>query len=321
MLSRVAEHLYWMARYVERAENTARVVGVNANLLLDLPRGIAPGWKPLVDVTGGNHAFEERYKEYGERQVVKFLLGDSDNSGSVIGCLWAARENCRTVRDILPRQAWELLNELYLKAGDELQSGLTKGGRHAYLRHIIRGSQLLTGMLGSVMTRDEGYHFLRLGRNLERADMTTRLIDVRSADLLPEDVADLRPFDTIQWMSVLGSLSAYQMYRREMQVQVRRQDVLKFLFKDVLFPRAVMHCLDAVEESVGPLKNNADTLKAVRTAVRKLQRTKVEKLEQEALHRFVDALQLNFITIHDTMACTYFLPPDEDSQEQTQHAA
>lgn len=310
MLSRVAEHLYWMARYVERAENTARVVGVNANLLLDLPKGLDPGWKPLIDVTGANDVFEGRYREYGERQVLKFLLGDRDNGSSVLSSLWEARENCRTVRDILPRQAWELLNELYLQSGEDLQSGLTKRGRHGYLRRIVRGSQLLSGMLDSVLSRDEGYHFLRLGRNLERADMTTRIIDVRSADLLPAEVADLRPFDTIQWVSVLNSLSAYQMYRRAMQVQVRRQEVLTFLFKNTIFPRSVMHCLDAVEESVGPLKNNGDVLQSVRSMVNKLARTKVEKLEQEALHEFVDSIQLSFTKIHDTLAKTYFLPID-----------
>jgi uncharacterized alpha-E superfamily protein len=320
MLSRVAEHLYWLARYVERAENTARVVGVNANLLLDLPRGIAPGWKPLIDVTGANATFEERYQEYGERQVVKFLLGDRDNPGSVINSLWAARENCRTVRDILPRQAWELLNELHIYAGETLQSGLTKRGRHVYLRHIIRGSQLLTGMLGAIMTRDEGYQFLRLGRNLERADMTSRLIDVRSADLLPDDVADLRPFDTVQWISVLNSLSAYQMYRRAMQVQVRRQEVLKFLFKDSRFPRAILHCVDAVEESVGPLKNNTAALDASRRVAKKILRTRVERLEQIALHQFVDDLQLGFTEMHGAIAATYFLPAGSESQSQTQAA-
>ena len=316
MLSRVAENLYWLARYVERAENMARLVGVNANLLLDLPRGIAPGWKPLIDITGAKAAFEDRYHEYGERQVVKFLLGDADNPGSVLTSLRGARENCRTVRDIMPREAWELLNELYLYAGDQLQAGLTKRGRHIYLRHIISNSQMLNGMLDSVLSRDEGYQFLRLGSHLERADMTTRIIDVRSADLLPEEATGLRPFDTIQWRSVLTSLSAYQMYRQHMHVQVKRQDVLKFLFKDQQFPRAVLYCIDAVEEGVGSLKNNGAPLKAARSLATKIQRTRVEKLEQAALNAFVDELQMGVIQIHEAIAGTYFLPSMEQSQAQ-----
>ena len=308
MLSRVAENLHWMARYVERAENSARLVSVNANLLLDLPRGLAPGWKPLIDITGLNAVFEDRYQDYGERQVVKFLLADPENPGSVLTSLSSARDNCRTVRDNLPRQAWEMLNELQIRAEDDLQSGLTKRGRHAYLKSVITSCQMLNGMLGSVMTRNAGYQFLRTGRNLERADMTTRIIDVRTADLLPEDVADLRPFDTIQWVSVLHSLSAYQMYRRAMQVQVRRPDVLRFLFTNALFPRAILHCLNTVEESLSTLTHNADVLKVVRSTALRIQRVKVERLDQTALHNYVDDLQLRFMGIHEAIATTYFLP-------------
>ena len=320
MLSRVAENLYWLARCVERTENTARIVGVNANLLLDLPRGIAPGWKPLIDITGANATFEQHYQEYGERQVVKFLLSDADNPGSVLTSLRGARENCRTVRDILPREAWELLNELYLYAGDQLQAGLTKRGRHSYLRHIISRSQMLNGMLETVLSRDEGYQFLRLGAHLERADMTTRIIDVRSADLLPDEVTGLLPFDTIQWRSVLTSMSAYQMYRQHMHVQVRRQDVLRFLFKDQWFPRAVLSCIDAVEEGIGSLKNNAAPLTAARAVAAKIQRTRVERLQQDALHEFVDELQLGITSVHDAIAAAYFLPPPVTEQQADQAA-
>jgi uncharacterized alpha-E superfamily protein len=123
MLSRVAENIYWLARYVERAENTARIVTVNANLLLDLPKGIAPGWRPLIDITGANALFEEHYKDYGERQVVRFLLGDERYPGSILSALGAARENCRTIRDVVPREAWEQINELYLFAREELAKG------------------------------------------------------------------------------------------------------------------------------------------------------------------------------------------------------
>jgi uncharacterized alpha-E superfamily protein len=141
MLSRVAENIYWMARYVERAENTARLVRVNANLLLDLPRGIAPGWEPLVSIMGMDREFRQRYTRVSERNVVKFLLGDSSNHCSILSSLRAARENCRTVRDIIPRSGWEQLNELYLVAKENLHAGLTKSGRHGYLARIIAGSQ------------------------------------------------------------------------------------------------------------------------------------------------------------------------------------
>ena len=201
MLSRVAENVYWMARYVERAENTARLVRVNANLLLDLPRGIAPGWEPLVTITGMDEEFHARYGEANERNVVKFLIGDGANINSILCSLRAARENCRTVREIVPRSGWEQINELYLYAKENMSAGLTKKGRHSYLARVISGSQTINGLLDSIIARDEAYQFLRIGRNLERADMTTRIIDVRSADLLPEETAESKAFDTIQWMS------------------------------------------------------------------------------------------------------------------------
>ncbi len=307
MLSRVAENMYWMARYVERAEDTARLVTVNANLLLDLPRGIAPGWRPMVDICGANAQFEERYGEYSERHVLRFLLGDTDNPGSVLSALTAARESCRTIRDAVPREGWEQINELYLFAKDNLAAGITKGGRHTYLKRIVVGAQTITGLLAGTMSHDLGYDFIRIGRNLERADMTSRIIDVRSADLL-QTTSDLRPFDTIQWVSVLKSLTGYQMYRRSMQVAVSRAQVLKFLFQGRDFPRAFLHCVDAVEVSIAPLPKPDAPLRVVARVKRTVQETDVGQLELAALHQFVDDLQLGLTELHTELAGAYFLP-------------
>ncbi len=308
MLSRVAENIYWMCRYIERAENVARVVSVNANLQLDLPQGVAAQWRPLIDIAGANATFEERFPDYGERQVVRFLLGDRDSPSSVRSCLLRARENCRTVRDILPREAWEYLTELQLYVDEHLVDGLTKRGRHAFLEHIIRASQMTMGLLGSVMTRDVGYQFLRLGRNLERADMTTRFIDMRlsvgQSDKLPDKVT----LETLRWVNVLGSLSAYHMYRRKMQAQVGRQHVLWFLFMDDEFPRSFMHCLNAVEECLGNLDANRPCLLAVRKVVNDLEQVRLEDIELSALVSLVDRLQLGLMDIHATIARMYFLP-------------
>lgn len=308
MLSRVAEHIYWMGRYVERAENTARLINVNAFLLLDLPKGVAPGWEPLIAITGQEGEFESRYKDYGERNVVRFLIGDMDNPGSILSALNQARENCRTIRDIVPKATWELLTELNIYARDNLQSGLAKKGRHAYLEHIIEGSQLLTGMLGATLSRDEAWSFLRVGRNLERADMTTRIIDVRTANLLPDETSELRPFETIQWMSVLKSLSSYHMYRRRMQVRVQRGEVLRFLFQDTTFPRSVLHCLQAVEQEVGGLPSNTACQDEIRALQEKVADAKVERLKQDKLHQYVDRIQLGLSKVHETLAAGYFLP-------------
>jgi uncharacterized alpha-E superfamily protein len=319
MLSRVAENIYWMARYVERAENTARIVTVNANLLLDLPKGIAPGWRPLVDITGSNPLFEEHYKDYSERNVVRFLLADERNSGSILAALMAARENCRTIRDFVPREVWELLNEIYLFARADLPKGMTKGGRHAYLKRVIQGAQNINGLLSGTMLHDQGYDFLHLGRFLERADMTTRIIDVRSANLLPEEATELRPFETIQWVSVLKSMTAYQAYRRSEQIRVLRGPVLRFLFQNEAFPRSVVHCIEALRISLSKLPRNDSALRVAGRLKRNLEGTEPRRLNQQQLHAFIDDLQVGIGDLHEELARTWFPPPPEaQSQSQTQ---
>ena len=309
MLSRVAENIYWLARYVERAENTARLVRVSSHLELDTPRGIAPGWLPLVEIAGLHDEFFSVEREPNERNIVRFLIGDTHNPGSIISSLVMARENCRTVREVVPRSAWERINELYLFARENTQSGLTKSGRDAYLEGIIAGSQGITGLLGSVMYRDAAWHFARLGRNLERADMTTRIIDVRSTDLFADDGLESRSLDTLQWISVLRSLSGYQAYRRHMAIRVSRRDVLEFLFHDSTFPRSVLHCVNAVDESLGELEDKGSPLRLAHAMQRRLRRTKVEELDQAALHAFIDELQIDTMKVHAAIADTYFPPP------------
>jgi uncharacterized alpha-E superfamily protein len=309
MLSRVAENIYWLARYIERAENTARIVTVNANLLLDLPKGIAPGWQPLIDITGTTTLFEERYKDYSERNVVRFLLGDERHNASIMASLAAARENCRTIRDIVPRECWEQINSMYLFASEQLSKGLTKTGRHAYLRQLITNIHMLIGLLESTMLRDQGYAFLLLGLALERADMTTRIADVRSASLLPPEADELRPFDTIQWVSVLKSMTAYQMYRRSAQIRVQRTPVLKFIFHNALFPRSVRYCLELAKSILDGLPRNELALKSIGRLTRNLDGVVLERLDQTDLHHFIDDLQCGIADLHTDIATTWFLPP------------
>jgi len=312
MLSRVAENIYWMARYLERAEDTARLVSVNTNLLLDLPAGIAPGWEKLIWISGAAEIFREHYEECNERRALRFLMGDPQNPSSVLSSLNGLRENCRTIRDIVPRESWEQINELYLNSKENLQSGLTKRGRHAYLKRVIQGCQTIAGSMAGTMNHDQGYQFLRIGRFIERADMTTRIIDVRSADLLPEDTPELRPFDNIQWMSVLKSLTGYQMYRQSMQARVRRPDVLKFLFLSRAFPRSVLYSLGAVEAGASTLVHSEEPLRIVGRLKRLLQETDVVALDQDSLHQFVDDVQLGLTELHDAIRREYFLSePDE----------
>lgn len=306
MLSRVAENIYWMARYIERAENTARLINVTTNLVLDMPRSANVGWEPIIEIMGGEEIFHEHYDSSDERNILKFMIADLHNPCSIIGSLQLARDNARTIRDIIPRETWESINDLYIYAKSNAQSGISRKNRHYYLQKVILGAQTITGQLAGTMYHDLGYDFLRLGRNLERADMTTRIIDVRSADLLEEEHESLTPYENIQWMSVLKSLTAYQMYRRIVQVRVRRPDVLKFLLQERKFPRAFYHALCEVENCLKNLPKNKQGIAHIKQLQDTVLSANPEKLEQAELHKFIDKLQFGLMKINTDITDSYF---------------
>jgi uncharacterized alpha-E superfamily protein len=309
MLSRVAEHIYWMARYIERAENTARLINVNTNLILDLPKSANIGWMPIIEILGTEQLFNEQYDSPEERNVLRFIISDQKNPGSIVSSLALARENARTIRDIIPRETWERINDLFMFAKSNAQSGIARRHRYDYLSKVITGAQTITGQLAGTMLHDIGYDFLRMGRNLERTDMTTRIIDVRSADLFEHEHEALTPYESIQWMSVLKSLTAYQMYRRSVQVRVSRPYVLRFILKDRNFPRAVSHTLGEVEACLASLPRNKEVKKQLGEMQKFVLNADPAVLKQNELHKFIDAMQLKLIQFHETVAETYFAGP------------
>ena len=306
MLARVVENVYWLARYLERAENTARLVSVNTNLLLDLPKGYAPGWQPLIDITGIRALFDAHYARADERDIVEFLIAAPENPCSIVSSFKMARENARTLRDIFPTDSWELLNQFFQEFTEELPTGLNKRNRFNFLKRIVLTSQTITGALEGTMNRNDAYTFLLLGRNLERADMTSRIVDVRSAQLLPEDTPELRPFDTVQWMSVLRSLSGYEMYRLSRRTRVSRQDVLEFVLRGEQFPRACVYSLRQIERCLMMLPRSAGVLDALAGVIEFLGAADLVALDQPGLHELIDRLQLHINGVHDGIAQTYF---------------
>ena len=324
MLSRVAQNIYWMARQIERAEDTARLINVNANLLLDLPRNTTFGWLPLIFIVGAEKLFFEKdpNRLADEANVVKFLISDIDHPNSILSSLAYARENLRTTRDTVPQEAWEQINSLYIYARDHLP---TRRGRFEFMRRVIHGAQQINGLLAGAMSRTAAYSFVWLGRYLERADMTTRILDVRSANLLARTSqistqtqfqtqsqslapaqADQDPFESIQWMSVLKSLSAYQMYRQQVRLRVGGPDVLKFLLQNESFPRSVSFCLKQLETGLRELPGNAASLAAIAPLKQRLGDAAVPELAAEGLHEFIDNLQIGFGDLHDQIAAAYF---------------
>lgn len=312
MLSRVAENMYWFARYLERTEDTARCVTVNTNLFLDLPRGYTPGWEPLLEITGLGEQYRAKYGAVNEKNTLRFLLGDPDNPSSVLASLASARENLRTTRDLMPADAWEHLNSLYLFAQEGLDTGLTRRGRYDYLAGIITRVQEITGLLMGTMTHDDAYAFLRIGRNMERADMTSRILDVRSTNLLDrQEGHDMgaSPFATIQWMHVLRSLSAYEAYRHAVHPRVSAVAALGFLLLHGSFPRSVYHAYGTIATSLEGLPRHDHPLRLVRRLMRVLKQADLPHLAEDSQDRarYLDDLQRQMGDCHQSLNATYFL--------------
>lgn len=310
MLSRSAERLYWFARYIERAENTARLMLVHHHLILDLPKHVRPSWGLLIDVLGANEEFEKTGKKISEKNANEFVFGSRENFGSIISSLKAARENIRTTREVMPSDAWERVNSLYLSVARRGKQGLPRSTRHKVLNDIILRCQQITGMLSGTMNEDEAYQFIRIGRNLERADMTTRIIDVGSAQLLENDDnhEEGNTYRAALWVSVLKSLSAHQMYNQHVSNRINASDVLAFLLQSKLFPRSDIHALQEIKSSISSLPRAEEPVKIIDEVQQELSDAKIPSLRGKELHAFIDELQLHLEQIHEIIFKTWFDP-------------
>lgn len=325
MLSRVAERLYWLGRYLERIECTARLVAVYGNVIIDMPRPAKLVWESLLAITGSTENFNERYSRADERNVVKFLLADKNYPGSLVTAVTLARENARTAREIVPTQSWQGINDLYLYIGGKINAAFARVGRDDVLNEIIEHVQLIVGTLEGTMSRDAPYQFLCAGRYLERADMASRVVDVGVATVFPwvthsggqEQDGTRAAFESVQWMSVLRSLSALQMYRRLVPERVRPHEVAEFLIKDQDFPRAVACSLRSLDGCFSQLPNHKAAHAAVHAARKRLRNAKLrELLAAGELYAFVDDMQVEFNRIHDVICDTWFLPPPDAAAGQ-----
>lgn len=318
MLSRVADNLYWLGRYIVRAENTARLISVHSHLLLDLPRGMQLGWSPLIDILGANQAFAERYgDDSSEANVVRFLMIDTECGSSVAASVAGARELLRVVRDSTPRDAWEQLNGVHLFLQEHGERHLPRAQRQSGLDHVINTMLLLRGILGANMSHDVGYQFMRIGMNIEQADMTTRIVDVRTVDLIQSKTDELQPFQHIQWMSVLRSLTAYQAYRRHEKIRVTGPAVLRFLLQDRGFPRSVMFALTALANALPRLPAYRGSERSIDRVRALIQDANFDRLLEHGLHEWLDEIQIGIGAIHEALTVSYFQPISSQSQTQS----
>jgi uncharacterized alpha-E superfamily protein len=305
-LSRTAERVYWLGRYLERAECTARLVMVNGNLLIDLPQRRPLAWRSLVDIMGTPEHFATLYETADERSVVRYLTVDLRHTGSLLASLGAARENARTIRELMPRVTFEYINELYLQFKDALSASLSRSRVAESMELVLRRVQHLHGFLSATMIHGAAWHFLRIGQFIERADMTTRIIDVRSVDAFAEQGEDLEPFAQLQWRSVLRSLHAMQAYHLCVQQPLAQPLALEFLFKERDLPRSVSYGLSRIRGALRALPRNDKPLSAINRVVRFLEHEDVKKLEGATLHAFIDDLQLKLYELDRTIDRTYF---------------
>ena len=311
MLSRVAESIYWMSRYIERAENAARFVDVNEHLMLDLPPGLPPQWGPLVEITGDIEAFRRRYSAQDEEEVRWFLTFDSENPNSILSSLRAARENARSIRETISSAVWAEINEMYLYVEHHATNRWPP--QHEFLQRVIRASHSVEGATYATLSHEEPWHFARVGRLLERADKTTRILDIRYFTLLPSARDVGSPTDDLHWTAVLQSVSALEMYRQR-HGMVRMEATAEFLVLDERFPRSVHNCLRRANASLhaitgspaGTYRNAAE--RRLGRLVADLDYTAIDEVIVEGLHEFLDGMQAQINGAGAALRDTFFAP-------------
>jgi uncharacterized alpha-E superfamily protein len=326
MLSRVANSIYWMCRYIERAENVARFISVNLNLLLDMPSEKGKHWEPLVMITGDQAQFEKKNSDYNRDAVIRFLTFDRDYPNSILSCLAAARENGRSIREIISSEMWEHLNNFYLELADAKSLTMALEDPHRFFKIIQMRSHLFTGLMDSTMSHGEAWNFARIGMMMERADKTSRILDVKYFMLLPQ--ADLvnTPIDNIQWTAVLKSASAFEMYRKKHH-HITPRKVAGFLIFDSQFPRSIRHCIAKAQiclhrisgSPTGSARNDVEKMLGRLKA--DIEYTDIDEVVDHGLHEYLDRLQTRLNQVDGAIGTTFFnLKPliENATQEQSQ---
>jgi uncharacterized alpha-E superfamily protein len=311
MLSRVADSLYWINRYVERAENISRFVEVSEAMALDCPPGSAEPWLPLIDANGERELFDQLYPTGNSEEVVRFLVRDEKNPSSLVNCIGVARENARQIRDVITTEMWEQINDLHwsIQEGERFWDQPPQ----EQLREIRRGCQLFYGITDATLSRDHSWQFSRLGRLLERADKTTRILDVKYFLLLPspEDVGGV--LDELQWISLLRCAGAYQMFRQSRQQMIEPKAVASFLLLDPSFPRSVRYCLERIKDTLRIVSGRSlpgapDALECLSgLTLARWSYTSIDELIADGLHEAIDGLQSDLNRLHNLIEQRYFV--------------
>jgi uncharacterized alpha-E superfamily protein len=312
LLSRIAESAYWAARYLERAEATARLVKAQTELILDLPLAAGVSWSPLLAVTGSGEEFLSRHADPAEEEIIAFLTADTEHPGSIVASLERARHDLRITRSLLPRTAWEEVNQLYLWATDTRFQAVDRRTRMEWMDRVIRRCHLLAGVVADTMLHDNCYSFLEIGRFVERADMTTRVLDVQSLILMGNAQGPVRPYADVTWMGSLRSLEAVQVLRAA-RLGTSGPEALRLLLKEPRFPRSVEHCLTRVSRSLIELPRSDQPMAACAELQQVLETVDLSAQSGDTLHEMVSELQDGIARLHELLTDTYFLVAPADS--------
>jgi uncharacterized alpha-E superfamily protein len=317
LLSRVADHQYWMSRQIERAENLARLVRVSEEMLLDdetLGSGPAQEeyWTPVLRATAMEGSFRALYPRPGRGDAARFLTLDQRNPDSILSCVRQARENARSVRDKISDEMWSELNALHILLGSEEGADLLARSPHAFYERVIGSSMLFDGITEATLSRDEGWSFLRLGRLLERADMTSRFLDIRFGDDPADDARS-----SLRWGAILRACSAHASYRRLYGGEIAVANVVDLLVFSNEFPRSVRHCLRRADQVLhdisgtptGRYSNSCEKITGALLA--RLSFSGPSEVMSRGLHEYIDELQVQLNGAGQAVFETYVLLPGE----------
>ncbi|MBF5040540.1 alpha-E domain-containing protein [Methylophilus sp. 13] len=292
MLSRTADHLYWMARYIERAENVARVLDVTYNMSL-LPSDSsneAELWDAVLEIAGIRDIYDSNYKELSATNVIKHLVMDSQNPSSIYSSLRSARENARAVRVAMTTETWENMNTLWIEFGQYIKQDLTQSGLSEFCEWVKSRSHLFRGVCFGTMLRDEAFSFVRLGTFMERADNTARLLDVKYEYLMPMQEANDGAVDYYEWSAVLRSVSAFQAYQKVYRDAIEPTKVSELLILREDMPRSLHACyaeiMPILRQVAGSRHTEAERLAGQMHA--RLHYGRMLDILKDGVHHFLD---------------------------------
>ncbi len=329
MLSRVAHSLYWMSRYIERAENTARLLEVNLQFLVDF-QNVADSklnqhWESLILSTGDEESFAKLYDTADSRTVTEFLAFDLKNPNSIFSCVYAARENARMIRDQISVEMWAAINELHLFLKSRTTAAVWADSPTEFFGQIKQASHLFQGLTASTYSRSEGWEFIEFGKYLERADKTTRILDVKYHILLPSATDVGGAVDTAQWQAVLRSASALEAYRRYHVREILPWKAAEFLIFSDSFPRSLHFCVAQVDDFLRRIlgetgvRPQSEAGRASRRLLTELQSLTITEVLDQGLHEFLTEIQTALDTISSAVVeSTMFYPAESSGDEQQQ---